>query len=410
MNIFLINHYAGSPEMGREYRPYYLAREWLNMGHNVTILAANNSHLRNYNPFFTSAILEEEVDGIKYIWVNTPKYNDNGLGRLKNIFSFVRKSLIMAKSFVNKYQPDVVIASSTYTSDNYIAKKISKLSGAKYIYEVHDLWPLSPKELGNMSNYHPFIWAMQHAEDFAYKNVDAVVSMLPKTKGHMQKHGLDITKWHFVPNGFVLDDWNNPEDLPNEIAKKIEEIKNNNKFIVGYTGGHAPSNSLKTLVDAAKLLKDDSSIHFLFVGSGIEKESLIKQANGLNNITFMNPIPKLSIPKLLEKMDVVVIGAIKSPLYRFGVSPNKLIDYMMAEKPIIQYIDAGNDIVKEANVGLSVPSGSPKKIVDAIKKLKQKSEEELKELGRNGKKYVLENHDYHILAERFIRIINEIKR
>ena len=86
MNIFLINHYAGSPEMGMEYRPYYLAKEWINLGHNVTILVANNSHIRQYNPELNSDIIEEDIDGIKYIWVKTPKYEGNGIGRIKNMF------------------------------------------------------------------------------------------------------------------------------------------------------------------------------------------------------------------------------------------------------------------------------------------------------------------------------------
>jgi len=406
MNIFLINHYAGSPKMGMEYRPYYLAKEWMKLGHNVTILVANNSHIRQYNPELNSDILEEDIDGINYIWVNTPKYNGNGFGRIKNMFAFIKKTMYKASYFANKYNPDVVIASSTYPSDNYVAKKISKLSGAKYIYEVHDLWPLSPMELGGMSKLHPFIVAMQHAESFAYRKADAVVSMLPKTQEHMKYHGLDLKKWHYIPNGIVLNDWLNPTNLPVKLTEKIKELKVKHKTIIGYTGGHAPSNSLTTLIKAAELLTNENRIHFLFVGDGIEKDNLISQAKNLNNISFFGSIPKLSMPKLLKEIDIAVIGSVKSSLYRFGVSPNKLIDYMMAKKPIIQYIDAGNDILKEANAGISVEPENPKAIVDAINKLLNTPQKELNKMGENGHDFIIKHHDYKVLAKKFIECVN----
>lgn len=77
MNIILINHYAGSNIHGMEFRPYYLAREWVKMGHNVTIIAASFSHLRQKNPDI-SAITEEVIDGIRYIWLPVNKYQGNG--------------------------------------------------------------------------------------------------------------------------------------------------------------------------------------------------------------------------------------------------------------------------------------------------------------------------------------------
>ena len=407
MNIFLINHYAGSSEMGMEYRPYYLAQEWIKLGHNVTILVANYSHLRKHNPEFQSDIKGENIDGITYIWVNTPKYEGNGVGRIKNMFAFIKKTLFKASYFVKEYKPDVVIASSTYPSDNYVAKKISKLSGAKYIYEVHDLWPLSPMELSDMKKYHPFIVAMQHAENFAYRKASAVVSMLPKTQEHMQSHGLDLKKWHYIPNGVVIDAWDNVTEISGKLKEKINELKNNNYTIIGYTGGHAPSNSLSTLVDSAKLLKDNKKIHFLFVGDGIDKKNLITQSKGFENISFFNSIPKSEIPDLLNKIDIAVIGAVKSSLYRFGVSPNKLIDYMMAKKPIIQYIEAGNDILQEAKAGISVEPENPQAIVDAIKELLNKPKEELNKMGQNGQDFVIKNHDYKILAQKFIDIMQK---
>lgn len=405
MKILLINHYAGSPQMGMEYRPYYLAKEWLKAGHQVSILLANRSHIRRHNPDLTTDFFEEDVEGIKYIWVDTPSYEGNGLSRVKNIFSFVRKTYGKAKYLAERLQPDVLIASSTYPSDNYVAHKIAKIAKAKYIFEVHDLWPLSPMELGNMSKYHPFIMAMQHGENFAYKKADAVISMLPKTKEHMAAHGLDLKKWHYVPNGISVDDLEQTEVLDVHLQNNIEQLKE--KILIGYAGGHAISNALDTIVDTARLLSDNAKYAFVLVGSGVEKDKLKQQAQGLNNIHFFDAIPKLQIPSFLKMMDYLILAWNKEPLYRFGISPNKIFDYMMAQKPIIHAVEAPNTFVDEAKCGISIEPENPKAIVEAIRKLDQKTDEELQEMGRNGREFVLKNHDYSILANKMIDIFKQ---
>ncbi len=402
MNILLINHYAGSPKMGMEYRPFYLAKEWMKLGHKVTILVATYSHLRQKTPKIQKDFTTQDVDGINYVWVKTPNYEGNGVSRVRNIFSFVFKIYKKAKYLSETIKPDVVIASSTYPSDNYVARRIAHLSKAKYIYEVHDLWPLSPKELGNISKYHPFIMLMQHGENYAYKNADSVISMLPNTKEHMSNHGLDLDKWYHVPNGIYISEVNNPEELDTDLADNLNRLKS--KIIIGYAGGHAISNSLDTIVEAARILKDDDKYAFVLVGSGNEKNNLIKQAKGLPNIHFFNSIPKKQIPSLLSKMDYLLIAWNKEKLYRFGISPNKIFDYMMASKPIIHAVEAPNTFVKEAKCGIHVEPENPQAIVDAIKQLTEMSANELSKMGQSGKKFVLENHDYKVLAKQMCDI------
>ncbi|MDD3860951.1 MAG: glycosyltransferase family 4 protein [Bacteroidales bacterium] len=405
MNILIINHYAGSPEMGMEFRPYYFAREWVKEGHSVSILAADNSHLRKHKVKIEKSFEEELIDGIKYIWVKTPEYHGNGISRVKNIFSFVRQTYFNAKKIAKELCPDVVIASSTYPSDNYVARKIAKICKAKHIYEVHDLWPLSPMELGNMSKYHPFIMLMQHGENYAYRHCNAVVSMLPNTKEHMKQHGLDLSKWHYIPNGIVIDDWNNSEPIPQEYEKLFTDLKNRGVFIVGYTGGHAVSNALETLIDAASLLQDNNKICFVFVGDGVEKSKLIDRAKGLKNIIFLNPVSKKAMPNLLDKMDAVCFGANKSKLYKYGISMNKMMDYMMAEKPVIQYIDTEYDIIQKAEAGFSVEAQNPVMLAECIKKVFNLPAEIKLQFGRNGKAFVLQNHDYSKLSKDFLNIL-----
>jgi len=403
MNILLINHYAGSPKMGMEYRPYYLAKEWLKMGHNVCIISASYAHIRSNQPLVNEDFQTENIDGIKYIWIKTPTYFGNGVARVKNIFVFSNKLKRNAKKIASELKPNLVIASSTYPLDNYGANKIAKLARAKYYYEVHDLWPLSPMELGGLSKWHPFILCMQIAENYAYRNVDMVISLLPKTKEYMVSHGLNEDKWRYIPNGFQIEDWENVEILPENISKKLHEIRISFSRIIAYTGSLGLANALKTFVEAAKKMSN-SGVAFVLVGSGPEKVNLMKFAQKISaeNVFFIDSIPKKFMPSLLSEFDFLYIGLQRQSLFRFGISPNKLIDYMMAAKPIIQAIDAGNNMVEEANCGISVQPENDDAVVEAIEKLLKLSAEELAILGANGRQFALINHDYRILAEKFL--------
>jgi glycosyltransferase involved in cell wall biosynthesis len=408
MNILLINHYAGSTKYGMEYRPYYLAREWANVGHKVVIVSASFSHLRSKNPKIDNEIQEEIIDGIKYIWIKTPEYKGNGVKRVINMFGFVWKLTKNSKKFAKEINPNVVIASSTYPLDIYPAYLISRFSKAKLIFEVHDLWPLTPIELGAMPKWHPFIVMMQIAEDFAYRKADKVISILPKALEYMVSRGLDPKKFVYIPNGIDINEWQSfNTHLPQEHEEIIERLKREGKFLVCYSGSHGISNALDYFVESAIYLRD-LPIALVLVGQGLEKEKLQKYVveHNFNNVIFLPSVPKNSIPNLLSKMDILYIGWRRSPLYRFGISPNKLFDYMMAGKPVIHAIEAGNDLVQESGCGISVPPEDPVAIAEAIKKLLIMSPIEREEMGRRGREYVIKNHDYRILAKKFLEAID----
>ncbi len=405
MNILLINHYAGSPSLGMEFRPYYMAREWLKMGHATRIVGASFSHLRKHQP----SVKQETIDGISYSWIKTNGYHGNGLGRIRSMFAFIGKLLLRYKRLLRDFVPDVVIASSTYPLDNYVAYRIARHYGAKMIYEIHDLWPLSPMELGGYSANHPFIRVMQRAEDFAYRHCDAVVSMLPKAAGHCTEHGLPADKFFYVPNGIVEEDWANPEPLPDEHRRLIEKLRGEGRFLIGFAGAHGIANSLQAAITAAYTLKD-KKIDLILVGTGQEKENLIRftQENKIPNVHFLPPVSKFAIPNFLKEMDALYVGLQKQSLFRFGISPNKLFDYMMAEKPVIQAIDAGNNLVREADCGLDVEPDNVEEIAAAMEKLSRLPAEELRRMGMNGKRFVLENHTYSVLGRRFIECIEKL--
>lgn len=419
MNILYINHYAGSPQHGMEYRPYYLAREWVRSGHAVRMLAGGFSHVRAQQPDLaalrtTGAVPDgrstaQVIDGIAYHWYATPAYVGNGVGRVKNIWAFLHQVWLDAPRIAQDFQPDVVIASSTYPMDIWVAHRIVRLARqqgrpCKLVFEVHDLWPLSPIELGGMSPKHPFIRLCQAAENYAYRHADVVVSMLPKVADHMQAHGLDLRKLHIVPNGIALEEWQgDPAPLREDLDLYIGAQKTAGRTVVGYAGSHGTPNALDVLLQAVARMQTEP-FSFVLVGDGHEKMALQQQAQalGLQHVAFFGPVPKAQIPSFLAQIDIAYIGWQRVPIYRFGIAPNKLMDYMMARCVVLHSVEAGNDPVAEAGCGLTVPPADPPAIADGLRQLARLDAATRERMGAAGRQFVLDNHIYPVLARRFL--------
>jgi glycosyltransferase involved in cell wall biosynthesis len=403
MNILLINHYAGHPALGMEYRPYYLAREWVRLGHHVQIVAASHSHVRSRQPVPGDQLL----DGIRYRWLPTPAYQGNGVGRAWNIARFLWPLWRDARALADEFRPDVVIASSTYPMDIWVARRIARRAGAMLVFEVHDLWPLSPIELSGMSPTHPFIRLCRAAESAAYRDADRVISMLPVVHDYMASRGLDLKRLAIVPNGITLDEWQGaPPPLREDVAAAIALQRAAGRTVVGYAGSMGLPNALDVLLDASKLLKGEP-IAIVMVGDGLERERLVKRIadEGLGNLQWLPPVPKAQIPSLLAQIDIAYIGWQRVPIYRFGIAPNKLMDYMMASRPVLHSVDAGNDPVAESGCGLTVEPQSPQAVADGLRRLAAVPPADRRAMGERGRAFVLAHHTYPVLAERFLQAV-----
>ncbi len=409
MNILLINHYAGSTRYGMEYRPFYMAREWVKLGHQVTIVGGSYSHVRTQQPECEGHLAEEHIEGIRYVWLKTPKYSGNGLRRALSMFSFIFRLWRHQNQIVNGFPPAAVIASSTYPLDIFPARQIAKRYNARLLFEVHDLWPLTPIQVGGMSPRHPFVMLMQFAENYAYRKSDRVVSMLPNAFEYMREHGLAEEKFVHIPNGISLSEWDSPRaPLPSQHAASLEALRNDGRFIVGYVGGHQPSNALRTVLETAELLRN-SPATFVLIGQGSEKEQLLRRVveRNIRNVVLLPPIPKASVPAALAAMDVLYLGLKNQPIFRYGISPNKLMDYMMSGKPIIHAVSSGNDLVAESGCGISCDGEDPKAVSMAVARFIKLSPAERAAMGERGKEYVVKYHQYSNLAQRFLEVLLE---
>lgn len=409
MRILLINHYAGSERMGMEYRPFYLAREWVIAGHDPTVVAADFSHVRSCQPRVSADLEITEEEGVRFRWLRTGSYTRSGAGRVMNIAAFVGKLHLHTARIAREHRPEVVICSSTYPLDIYAGAHIARAANARLVFEVHDLWPLTPILLGRYSPRHPFIRVLQHAEDWAYAHADVVISILPDACGYMVERGLDPKKFVHVPNGVCIAsrDTADATVLPSALSELISRERARGRFLVGYAGSSALSMSLETLLGTARLLAGAGAA-FVLAGGGLGFSPLQRQVAQmqLDNFHILGRIPKAAVPGFLASMDALTIAWRHSRLYQFGVSPNKLFDYMLAGRPILQASAASNDLVSEAGCGFTVPPEDPQALADAVLRLRRMPQAERGMLGENGRNFVLRRHNYSVLAHQFLDAIS----
>jgi len=397
-NIWIINQYCGSIFHGMNFRSWYFAKELKKKGHCPHIISASFSHLLFKFPATNGKFTFENVEDIPFTWVKVAKYSGSqSIGRVLVMIQFMINLIFLPKKKLQK--PDVIIVSSLSPLPIVSAYFWSKKYKAKLLFEVRDIWPLSLIEIGGFSKLNPLVLFFGWFEKFAYKRADKVISVLPNAKPHMESRGMNKDKFIHIPNGFNMEEMKKSKDLDKSIANLIPK----NKFIVGYTGSLGASNAMEYLIKASNYLENNENIHFLIFGKGQHLEKL--KNNAKNNVSFLGEIDKSQIQSAISFFDVCYIGWHNHSLYRFGISPNKIFEYMYSGKPIIHSVNTSNDIVQIAEAGISLEPENPREITNKIIEISKMENEILKKWGENGKKYVKENHTYSHLTQLLISTI-----
>jgi glycosyltransferase involved in cell wall biosynthesis len=245
--------------------------------------------------------------------------------------------------------------------------------------------------------YKIFAWI----EKFLYKKADKIVTLMPGAFLYIEKLGILKDKIEWISNGVDLEKFD--EDSEKEPIYKFDKDKIN--FL--YTGSIGIANALDEIFEVAKLLKEDREIVFNFIGDGPLKEKYIRfcEENKLDNIRFYPVVSKDNIPSLLKQADILMIFVKKSNLYKYGISLNKLFEYLASSKPIIFSGDVYNDIVKIANAGISVNAENIEKIMNSVLLMKKKSKNERNIFGEHGRIYLERNFISGILVKKIEQII-----
>jgi glycosyltransferase involved in cell wall biosynthesis len=394
--VWFVNQYAGSAEHGMEFRHYELGRELVGLGATVVIISGSYSHLYARQPTVSGAYTVEPLDGLTYCWVRVPSYGRAiSIGRVWNMVVFMLRLYRLPTDRLP--EPDAIVVSSPSLFPILPATRWARRFGSRLLFEVRDVWPLTLRELGGLSPRHPLVFVMQWFEDRAYRAADRIVSVLPAIASHLTDRGADPGKLAIIPNGVSADVLAVPTTAA---APPSPGDARDRPFRVGFVGTLALANALDNLLEAARLLEDDQ-IEIVIVGQGSEGDHLRSLAADLPAVRFVGAIPKADVPTTLGGFDVCYVGYHRSPLYRFGISPNKVYDYMAAARPIILAADGANDLVQEADCGLSIPPDDAAALAAAIRSMRDLPADRRREMGSNGRAWVSRERSYATLARQY---------
>lgn len=404
--VWIINDYAGSPFHGMIHRHYYMAKELKKEGIKPIIISASYSHFMINEPRVGNrAYLHEKVDTIDYFWLKVVRYKDSrDKKRVLKWFQFCFKLLFLPS---NIDKPSTILCSGSAPMLVLPSYFLAKKYGAKLIFEIRDIWPLTLINFKNYSKYNPLIYIMQKSVNFGFRYADEIISVLPYTNEYIKEQGIYNFKFSYLPNGIFLDEIKNPLPLNSKTKSKIP----NNKFIVGYAGAMGMGDGMDLLIDTANILKSQKDIHFILVGRGSEKERLKKRILELElkNISILDAIPKKEVQSLLALFDVCYIGWEDNEMYKYGISANKIFDYMYASKPIVHVYNGKGDLIKEAECGISINQQNPELVANAIVELYNTPLEKREIIGLRGKLFVLNNHTYKSITKKFIEVVYKKK-
>jgi len=404
MNIWILNHYAVTPDLPGGTRHFDFGKELVKRGYKVTIFASSfhYSLLKETKEYKENDYIVEDYEGVRFVWLKTFPYSRNDWKRVINMLSYSIRAYKVAKR-LNIEKPDIIIGSSVHLFAVFTAYLLSKKYKTPFIMEVRDLWPQTLIDMG-VPKWHPFVILLGILEKFLYKKADKIIVLLPKANEYIEKLDIPSEKIVWITNGVDLGRFN--FDIDNN------DLRHDKKgFIITYTGAIGKVNNLDILLEAAEILKEGySEIKFLLVGDGPEKERLVMiiGEKNLNNIEFNKAVPKREMAKIIYKSDALILLLRNSSLYRYGISLNKLFDYLASGKPIIFSSNSINNPVEEARAGITVPPDNPQELANAIIKLYKMSPEERKEIGMNGRRYVEKHYSIPNLVDKLEKIIEEV--
>jgi glycosyltransferase involved in cell wall biosynthesis len=402
MHILLIHQAFTSLNEPGGTRHHELARYLVEKGHRITVIASPVSYLTgksssSHIPWIT----KQEEYGMTILRTYTyPALHRSFIHRLLSFFSFMLSSFFAGMKVKNI---DLVWGTSPPIFQGLTAWLVARLKGAKFVFEVRDLWPDFAVAVGVLSQ--PILIRASHwLERFLYCHADRVLINSPGFANHVKARGARVVD--LVPNGAdprMFD----PTENGLEFRQKYRLSA---KFVVLYAGAHGLSNDLGIILDAARLLQDRQEIVFVFLGDGKEKPALLRRTEEmeLKNVLFIPPLPKLEIPSAMAAADACI--AILKPIPLFStVYPNKVFDYMAAGKPVILAINGViREVIESVQAGIPVEPGDAEGVAQAILKLVE--DRSLgKEMGCRGRQYIETHFDRAVLANNLEKIFISVE-
>ncbi len=403
-NVWILNHYAQEPSGAGGTRHFHLAEHLQAYGWHATIIAASVEHQSGHQRLEPNEKKRcDYFKGVPFLWVRTPEYQGNGGGRMRNMLAYTW-AVLQRSTTAKLPRPDVVIGSSVHPFAAVAGALLARRYKVPFIFEVRDLWPQTLVDMGRLQEDSFMTWALRKLELWLYRRAARTVVLLPRAWEYITPLGIPKERVVWIPNGVDLSLF--PRSTVADTAK--------DHFTLMYFGAHGQANGLDNVLHAMKHVQEQSNgrnIHLRMIGDGPLKPSLVEQASemGLTNVSFEPPVAKSQIPALAAQADAFVIAVLNLPgLYRYGISMNKLFDYLAAEQPILIASNGANNPVEDAQAGLTVPPGQPQALAEAIVKIANTPLTERQRMGRAGRDYVEQNHGFEQLAGRLAAVLDDV--
>jgi glycosyltransferase involved in cell wall biosynthesis len=403
--IWYISKYCNIPTKKNltNSRGWILMKKFVSKGCEALIITSDNNEEIDASYIHSMSRNFIKINDIQIIVLKTLKYSiSKSFLRIVSWLHFEFNLFFLDKKTL--FKPDIIIVSSLSLLTILNGIILKKKYRCKLIFEVRDIWPLTLIEEGGFSSYNPFIAFLGMIERLGYKKSELIVGTMPNLGEHV-KNVLGYPKpVKCIPMGIDLD-------LPNRKNIRIPEyIKRHVKsehFNVVHTGSIGISNALDTFFKAAEILQVDPKFRFIIVGDGALRKDYIKQFGYLSNLIYFPKVDKDLVQSFLNYADLVYFSVHKSKVWDYGQSLNKIIDYMIAEKPIVASYSGYPSMINEANCGYFVPAEDANSLVDKIKEISLMSATERKLMGTRGLEWLKKHRSYDKLADNYLSIIFE---
>ena len=389
-HIWWVNQFAVLPSEPGGGRHMQLAKTLLNNGIDTSIITSSNNYMSGVRD---TTSVQNGVTTIPTGW-----NGKNPISKFMKMRSFGSK-VSKSQWTSNLPKPKIIIGSSPSLHAAYGALRLARSKGVPYIFEIRDIWPESLIQITKLSKNHPVIRLLKKLEQTLIQEADAIISTMPLACDYYKRYGVSKDKFTWISNGVDLD------------AFTTEQGAETNGKNVLYAGAHGPPNGIEVMLKAAKVLEDNcSNVNFRFVGSGSIKEELVQQASdlGLNNVSFEPPVSRSQMPSLLQEADVLLIHFEDLELYQYGVSPNKLFEYMASGKPVIFATTASENPLTIANAGNAVEPNNPQALAGEIERVLSLDKTVRDEQSRNARNYVTANNSFEVLAQKTCELIDKV--
>lgn len=410
-HIWIMNHYAGEMLFNCGGRHYSFSKYLKQAGYSPVIFCANSKHGKA-EPYLDTEDLwhvcvAEEID-VPFVFVKARTYIGNGRQRILNMTDFYRNVQRAAKEYAKGHgRPDIIYASSVHPLTLVAGLRLAKYFGVRCVCEIRDLWPETIVAYSSkFTKDHLLIKLLYQGEKWIYKKADSLVFTMdgaydyilergwnvdiPRSKVTCINNGVDLGEFHRNREAFFLEDSNLDDEA---------------HFKVIYTGSIRRINHIGLLLDAAKQIADPR-IRILIWGDGDELDVLRRrlETEHIENVVLKGRVGKQYVPSIVCQADLNLVHWEMSPILRFGVSYNKLFEYLAAGRPVFSTVRPGYSIVEKYRCGADTEGFTPESIAAGIQWLAALPPEDRAQMGRNAQEAAGE-YDFRTLTERLTEIL-----